>query len=66
MADRQTQGLHADRAVPERPDRTLRRRIMVPATVVALCAVLFGLPMWTVLFGGRSGRRWFGCSARHW
>ncbi|NIL91296.1 hypothetical protein RhoFasSB10_03639 [Rhodococcus fascians] len=52
MADRQTQGRHDDRAAPARPARTLRRRTMLPATIIAVCAVLFGLPMWTVLFAG--------------
>ncbi|MBY4129124.1 metallophosphoesterase [Rhodococcus fascians] len=48
MTDRSTQ--HPDRSASPHPSR--RRRIVVPTTVFGVCAVLFALPTWTVVFAG--------------
>ncbi|CCQ15520.1 Metallophosphoesterase [Rhodococcus sp. AW25M09] len=46
MTDRQAQ--HEDR--PTSPESPRRRRIVLPAIVFGVCAVLFALPTWTVVF----------------
>ncbi|MGV8874559.1 MAG: metallophosphoesterase [Rhodococcus sp. (in: high G+C Gram-positive bacteria)] len=48
MTDRQT--THDDRSTS--PDRPRGRRIVVPALVFGICAVLFAVPTWTVVFAG--------------
>ncbi|QII05456.1 metallophosphoesterase [Rhodococcoides fascians A25f] len=48
MTDHQTQ--HPDRSAS--PGRSRRRRIVVPTVVFSVCAVLFALPTWTVVFAG--------------
>ncbi|OZC46590.1 metallophosphoesterase [Rhodococcus sp. WWJCD1] len=48
MTDRRTQ--QPDR--PASPSRSRRRRIVVPTVVFSVCAVLFALPTWTVVFAG--------------
>ncbi|MFY2788708.1 metallophosphoesterase [Rhodococcus sp. KRD162] len=48
MTDRQQQD--TDRSAA--PNRGNRRRIVVPVMVFGVCAVLFGLPTWTVVFAG--------------
>ncbi|MDV6264795.1 metallophosphoesterase [Rhodococcoides yunnanense] len=48
MTDRQTQ--HSDRSAS--PQRSGRRRIVVPTVVFSVCAALLALPTWTVVFAG--------------
>ncbi|MCJ0980300.1 metallophosphoesterase [Rhodococcus sp. ARC_M12] len=51
MTDRQTQ--HPERsASPDRQVRPRRRRILLPAVVFGVCAALFAVPTWTVVFAG--------------